>query len=350
MNNKTEKLDSGVNVGGDLKFGHDQSINWGHREKIFQKVDPTIVEKFFGEAINMQGFEFTIGHGNNGRGTIQVCSTSKIIVIYGAKHASAFIDDVLHKKIYHKHAKLKSTKPLANGVANLRFKPFSSEIDETDDINYGLGEETIKELVTFTKNKSKLDLIIVVRNPIYKLISGLLQDLESHLNNNFVVSGLIKSLFKELDTFSNETSIGDLPPKVVAELFYKYVNELYSQTGSLKGTHTTLHNEAIWNFLEHYPKIPLDKVKIVDIDDTDSSLGDLLTDYHDEISDSWKKKLFKSHRPKWVNLLTELNDYINLKGDKTFKKKLKEYCYQDFNYYSKLTTKYKDCFVKAETE
>lgn len=347
MDKENKRLDGGVNVDGEVKYGHDQSINWSHRQDILTTDNDSTITRFFGDIYEndgsflVSGKETTQGGSSdwtpgNNKAKLMISKTEKLIILFAAKHASAFLNDLLLKKLYTK-------KPLSDGITDFMFEPFSSKIN-TSHHNYDkLGVENAKEFLNLTKDKSKLDLIVVVRNPVYKLLSGLLQDLQNQINSNYVLSGLVKSQFDV--EFHNETDIGELPPKVVSELLYKYVMELFTQTGSLKSTHSTLLNEVTYNLLEEYPNIPKNKLKIIDIDDINSNLGDTISMYHDEINSNWQKNLFKSHRPKWIPLLKSLEKVVKEKNDwNSFIKILKNYCYQDYFYYLKLKEKYKECF------
>jgi len=341
MNNEKKRLDAGVNVDGELKYGHDNSINWSHRKDILTADSDSTIKRFFGDAYEEAGANYWTPGNSTAR--LMIAKTKKLLFIYAAKHASAFLNDLLFKKIYTKA-------PLSEGMADLIFEPFSSKISLSDDFGGGeLGIENAKEFLNLTKDKSKLDLIITVRNPIYKLISGLLQDLQNQVNSNYVLSGLVKSQYGI--EFNNQTDIGELPADIISELLYKYVMELFTQTGSLKSTHSTLLNEVTYNLLEEYPNLPKNKLKIIDIDDIHSNLGDTISMYHDEISSKWKKNLFKSHRPKWIPLLKSLEKVVKEKYDwNSFLKILKTYCYQDYFYYLKLKEKYKECFFTTNNE
>lgn len=354
MNKKNERLDKGVSVNGEIKYGQDSAINWSHRKEILTTDNDSIIARFFGDVYEtdgsfiIPGTETTSGSAEvwtpgNGKARLIMGKTKKLLIIYAAKHASAFLNDLLYKKIY-------TNTKLSEGMTDVVFKPFSSKIELTDLSNGDeLRIENSEEFIKITKDKSKLDLIVVVRNPIYKLISGLLQDLQNQVNSNYLLSGLVKNEF-DIE-FNNHTDIGELPPDVVSELLYKYIMELFIQTGSLKSTHTTLLNEVIYNLLEEYPNIPKNKLKIIDIDDINSNLGDTISMYHDEINSKWQKNLFKSHRPKWVPLLTSLEKVLKQKNKwDTFLQMLKTYCYQDYFYYLKLKEKYKESFFTTNNE
>tara|TARA_B100001939_G_scaffold121627_1_gene105396 strand:- start:2216 stop:3253 length:1038 start_codon:yes stop_codon:yes gene_type:complete len=341
MDKGSERLDSGVDINGELKYGDDISINYSQRNNILTVDNHSIINKFFGEAFNFSyDNPWTPG---NGKAKFTISKTNKLLVLYAAKHASSFLQDLLHTKKYTEEV-ISTENP-----TQLTFNNFKSEINLTPKGNLAkLGIENAKELVKITNNESELDLIVVIRNPIYKLISGLIQDLEGQLENNYLLPAVIKNQYKiDIEDYN---TIGDLPSEVAAELFYEYTMRLLIQTGTLKNHHSTLLNEATYNLLEQYSKIPKNKLKIVDVDDVHSNLGHTILTHHNEITSNWKEGLFKTHRPKWISLLTSLEKILEEKNrTHSFKQILKNYCYQDYFYYLKLKEKYKDCFVTTNT-
>lgn len=199
-----------------------------------------------------------------------------------------------------------------------------------------------EEFVKIVNGKSKKDLIIVTRNPVYKWFSGVYQEMEGEFHKSYAIRHLLKQKYKE-ETISE--FLDDLSDPAFEEVSYAILKGAFESGRTVKWAHAKLYNEAYYNFLELNPKIDKSKLKIIDIDQPKGDLASLLGAYHPEILELRHTKSFATHRLTHERIFSSIvNNIINSKEPALHTEITNSLSHQYF-YYLMLQKKYEKYFI-----
>lgn len=210
----------------------------------------------------------------------------------------------------------------------------------------------IPELQEFKKimnGESKKDLIIVTRNPIYKWMSGLIQELTDEMQSSVTLASFISDKYNFLiddigSLFENKKIKEDLKKQILSDLAFRYLHGSLIKNGTTLINHMYLYNEIYYLFLENN-KIDLSKLKIVDIDSDKGDLVDIFKMYYPEIPESMNTAGFWTHRYKWDLALSNLQNFLE-NNDIVASQILKTEVQRDLYYYNLLLKKYNKNLIK----
>lgn len=205
------------------------------------------------------------------------------------------------------------------------------------------------EFIKLVNGKSKKDLIIVTRNPIYKFLSGIFQDISLDLSKSHILYYMMESKYpiKNTEKIENENKfnhlqdIENLHPNAIGELSWIHAKNLFYKYQSISRGHSAPYNELFFNFLYLHKSIDKSKIKIVDLDNPEYSIVDVIKKYFPEIKETDRLNNFWSHRSKHELVLKgiETHSKIELDGE-TIRKWLIKEVQRDYNYYKLLKESY----------
>lgn len=194
-------------------------------------------------------------------------------------------------------------------------------------------------LVSICDGKSTKDLILVIRNPIYKWLSGLVMDVKSEVNQSKLLFNLIK------EKYSLSDSVKDITPEALADITYHHLKSNLKEGLTISESHAALYNESHYNFLL-CNNIDLNKLRIIDIDDPDSDLLGLLQSYYPIIQHDASTKSFWTQRGYHSAIINGLISAIADNKDIILSSIIKQTISRDFYYYNLLKNKFKDNIAK----
>ena len=256
--------------------------------------------------------------------------TEKYGILFTSKGGSSYIMRTLKEYNLSEHV---DENEFANGFGPV----FLSTLHPSS-----TGKGTPKKFAEFfsiLNGKSKKDLIIVTRNPVYKWISGVYQEISMDYSKSNILYGMLQNDYKLNEC---ETNINKLTDDILEKLVYRYlVGSLY-RNGTVATDHAALYNQSFFLFILNN-KIDMNKLKIVDIDDPNCNINKLLKSYNSEVIVNKTDGLW-THRPKHEHVLKGVID--NLGSSINIKDILKREVGTDFYYYSLLKTQFDKNFVK----
>ena len=149
-----------------------------------------------------------------------------------------------------------------------------------------------EEFIKLLNGKSNKDLIIITRNPLFKWLSGIIQDVEGELRDS--ESELYKwvdDTFKGFDISninkSPDSRDYDLNQPIISKIIYKYLMLMYlDNNNSCTKNHASLYNELFYLFLENNKNINFSKVRLVDIDSENGDIVEFIKNYYPSLDDS----------------------------------------------------------------
>jgi hypothetical protein len=208
--------------------------------------------------------------------------------------------------------------------------------------------ESLEELESILNGKSKKDLIFVTRNPIYKFLSGIYQDITGELISSKILLQVISNEYNiEYDHINNIDKIKSLSESALSFAAYNLLKYRLLSGESVCAGHSTLHNEFYYSLLTNN-NIDNNKLKIVDIDDPSSDLIACLSKYNPEILENGKSKAFWTHRPYHEILLNGIEKICMDKNDMQLLNVIRREIKNDFYYYTLIRHYYKKYIYKNE--
>ena len=256
--------------------------------------------------------------------------TEKFGIIFTMKGGSSYITNILDD------LKLSVVPSTLNSAWNHVFKSVmrikNADIETTQ----------YKEFLNIVNGKSKKDLILVTRNPIYKWVSGVYQEMEVEYKNSKTLRYFINSSgSKEIP--SNE--MDDLEDSEFSEFVFNVIKAAFDIGETSTWAHAGLYNEMFYNFLELNPNIDKSKLKIIDIDSQDGDLTDILSMYYPEIKMNSKSHRFSTHRNLHKRVLSGVQNKIS-HDSSALENDIKYRLSQDYYYYILLKHKYQKYLFK----
>jgi hypothetical protein len=207
-------------------------------------------------------------------------------------------------------------------------------------------EKLIKEsnttLAEMLSGKSKKDLIVVTRNPLYKWLSGLFMDINGEVHR----SKLLYTFIKEKHNLNNNEDPLYLSPEALGDITYMYLKTAQERGDKIGDGHAALYNETYYNLLINNTRTDLTKLKIIDIDDIDSDIFTLIKKYYPEIEHDNSTKSFWTMRGQHEAMLKGLMKNISENNDESLKSLIKQEILRDFYYYNLLKERFKKSIVK----
>jgi hypothetical protein len=220
---------------------------------------------------------------------------------------------------------------------------FNKEIKYHFNINKNRTENLDFKLDEFNKivnGKSKKDLIIVTRNPIYKFLSGMYQDLSIEFLKSDLLYSFLKEKYKDENLpIHDSKDIDSLPERIIGEMAYLHVKNLFYKEENIRYGHSSLYNELFFNFLYVNKSINKSKIKIIDIDNPNYNLFEVFKKYYPEIEQSNRSKHFWTHRDKHRIILEGVSKHIK-EDELHIKQFIRETVNQDYYYYKLLLQNY----------
>lgn len=215
----------------------------------------------------------------------------------------------------------------------------SSKIGFKQDI---LIDELVKPIEEILNGKSKKDLIIVIRNPVYKFLSGLYQDVSFELQSSDVLLGIVSNKYDvKYNHKDNDDKIKSLNDSAICFLAYNLLKYRLSSGQDVASSHSDLYNEFYYSLLTNN-NIDSSKLKIVDIDDPNSDLIKCLGEYNPEIIDSSNNRGYWTHRGHHEMLLNGIEKLCLEDNNFELLKAVKSEINNDFHYYTLIRQNYKD--------
>lgn len=187
---------------------------------------------------------------------------------------------------------------------------------------------------------SKKDLIIVIRNPIYKWLSGVWMDINLEVETSKILYSYLKEKYS-LDNMGGDNYLSD---EAIQDIIFKYIKQSIESGELACNSHGALYNESFFNLLTNN-NISKDKIKIIDIDDGDVDLIDLFQKFYPQIQRSEADKLFWTMRGIHKTIIDGLVKEIQNQNDKLFSSVLRNELHRDLYYYTLLKEKYKNNFI-----
>lgn len=299
-----------------------------------------VVDKFFSDNEMEKILDKTVGG-------VYYAETPKFGILYHNKGGSTLIKNVFENK-NNETLKINGEAIYSNSVGSNKLTPINDKQwswatklhKDRDVLNESLGD-----FEKITKGTSKKDLLIVIRNPKLKLLSGLLQDTNGHLQNHLqhsddlFIKGYLFKNYPTLNRFGSWDELKELHPNIWEEVFefqlFGYFKYYWNGVTDTRSAHGKLgFNEMYYKFLELNP-INLDKLRIVDIDSTDGNLETVFKEYHKNLELPGWVHSNKGKYSDMVNLLRKVNQkYPELL------KQVKVEISKDYFYYNLIKEKY----------
>lgn len=183
--------------------------------------------------------------------------------------------------------------------------------------------------------KSKKDIILVTRNPIIKWMSGIIMDMELIIHN----SPIIKKL---LDVpHDDDKNVYNL--NILRSFLPKYLNELWETRSSFLDRHSHLYNEHFFQFLTLNKGINLNKLHIVDIDNSNHDIVEVIRTYYPDIKETNSTKHFWTKRDKHEHIFFHLENYLQKNNfNEPIIKRLEKEISNDYKWYRILLKTYEN--------
>lgn len=253
----------------------------------------------------------------------QYMETEKYGIIFTSKGGSSYITKTLTD-----YALFTDDSSEFNNIFNSTLYPSNSKQSTSKKYN---------EFFSIINGTSKKDLIIVTRNPLYKWLSGVYQEIEMEYSNSNILYGMTQDEYKP-----NNNNSDKLTKDLLEKLVYKYLIGTLYREGNITIGHMALYNQVFFLFLLNN-NIDTNKLKIIDIDDYESSINKLFNLYNPEILIDDTQGLW-THRTKHEHILRGLDLSVN--NSINIKEMVKREVGIDFYYYSLLNKKFDKNFVK----
>ena len=270
--------------------------------------------------------------------TPQIEITDKYAIIFTEKGGSSAIIGILDQY------KLSNLKVSNNDnhprlIATLMFN--TSELEE-----FELSSEQ-KEIKDILDGNSKKDLIIVTRNPIYKWLSGVYQDVLFEVERSSILLNQVLDKNKSFKpyNFSENNKKKLLAKESLSQFVYSLLKYRQRIGIPIASDHSRLYNETFFSMLLNL-KIDKSKLKIIDLDDPGSDLMDCLSKYNPEILETCNTESYWTQRPHHTEIISSINTECKKRNDEELLSKIKDELLKDFYYYTLIRKHYKDYIYK----
>jgi hypothetical protein len=244
-----------------------------------------------------------------------------------------------------------STFDLGEGGRNQKIINFFQDnqcfIDEPcEELKFPEELEGFKSILNGT---SKKDLLIVIRNPIKKWLSGLIQELGKELESSMIASSFLSEAnrinINSLDDIYKSEHISEEEKSTIyAELSHKFLKMAIFRHGTSQIDHMKLYNESLFLFLNNN-KLDLSKIRIIDLDSENSDLVEVFKKYYPDLKTNDNIDNFWSHRKLWDIFSNKLS-YTLKNNDNGIYQIIKNEIERELYYYELILKKYKDNIYK----
>lgn len=193
---------------------------------------------------------------------------------------------------------------------------------------------------------SENDFVVIIRNPRYKWLSGVLQDLRQQNSNDSLQPSLIGFLVNKYPTLSEifkdpkkrflEEVLNNEPDAFYDLLKHFLLGHLAVNKG-LTNNHSKLYNEVTYKLLHLNTEIDKTKLKILDLDSVEGNIDNVFKHYYPDldISDGQGKS---TQRKKYEPLLNALKRFEN--EYPIYMSMIQESISRDFFYYKLIKQNY----------
>lgn len=192
---------------------------------------------------------------------------------------------------------------------------------------------------------SEKDFIVIIRNPRYKWLSGVLQDLRQQNSNDSLQPSLVGFLVNKYPNLTEylknqknsflEQVLNNEPDAFYDLLKYFLLGHL-ALTNCLTNNHSKLYNEVTYKLL-HLNTIDETKLKILDLDSVDGNIDNLFKHYYPDLDISHgqgKSTQRKKYEPLLIALKRFENEYP------IYMSMIQESISRDFFYYKLIKQNY----------
>lgn len=256
--------------------------------------------------------------------------TEKFGIIFFMKGGSSFIMNTLNL----------ANLTTIDSTINKEWRNLFKKIIRID--NKDVESEYYSEFIKIINGKSKKDLILVTRNPVYKWASGVYQEMEAEYEKSRTIKYFLKEKY-EKENISEV--IDDLSDDEFEYLCYTLLKSSFQSGEGTFWGHTLLYNEVYYNFLELNPKINKSKLKIIDIDSPNGDLITLLSSYYPEILTLQHTNRFTSHRLQHEKIFNSIQKKIQ-GNELTLLDHIIKKIQNEHYYYLMLEHKYGEYFIQ----
>ena len=247
-------------------------------DKLFRKLVINLDKDYSGET----------GYNNKTHNVFpmpQYLESKKFGIMFSAKGGSGWIGDAFREN---------------NLSIQPKGKPFSMVWQQL--ISPWGGEDKHGDLNNILNGSSEKDFILVTRNPLYKFVSGLWEEIHTtyQLSNIFRGSVLVegKSFHTEKGGLLGQSM------EFIQDIMTKWILGTIDLQGDVSHAHAALYNESYYNLLTLH-NINRKNLKIVNIDSVDGDLENVFNEYYTNLK--IKKDGYGTHRNKHEKLLTCLS-------------------------------------------
>lgn len=255
--------------------------------------------------------------------------TDKFGILFSPKGGSSIIENILEDYNLSVLSEFSDKKWVSNYFSFISAKRRESSI-----------YKTWNEFRDICDGTSKKDLIIVIRNPIYKWLSGAWMDINLEVETSKILYPYLKEKYS-LEKIDGDNHLSD---EAIQDIIFKYLKESIDSGELACNTHGSLYNESFFNLLTNN-NISKDKLKIIDIDDGNVDLIDVFQKFYPQIQRSEADKLFWTMRGVHKTIIDGLVTEIGNQNDKLYSSILRNELHRDLYYYTLLKEKYKNNFI-----
>lgn len=212
----------------------------------------------------------------------------------------------------------------------------------TQSLMYNTNKISIDEYQNYKlllSGKSKLDLILIIRNPVYKFISGILEDIQGQIKGSIILQNQLKQKFKDFDI--NKIRRKEISLPILREMTHSYLTTMVESESSVTFSHTNLYNNSFFCMLNSNKKIDLNKLKIIDLDNPNINIDDVFKSYYPE---SITSDVFWSNRNYYKTILEVIREIQN-NNYKVFSV-IQRDIHRDYYYYTLIKKIYKNNLIQ----
>ena len=193
---------------------------------------------------------------------------------------------------------------------------------------------------------SENDFVVVIRNPRYKWLSGVLQDLRQQNSNDSLQPSLIGFLVNKYPTLSEIfkdskkrflEEVLNNEPDAFYDLFKHFLLGHLALNKSVTNHHSKLYNEVTYKLLHLNTEIDETKLKILDLDSVEGNIDNVFKHYYPDLDISHgqgKSTQRKKYEPLLIALKRFENEYP------IYMSMIQESISRDFFYYKLIKQNY----------
>lgn len=254
--------------------------------------------------------------------TPQYQESEKFGIMFSAKGGSSWIIDAFREN---------------NLSIQPKGKPFSMVWPEL--ISPWGGENKHGDLTNILNGSSEKDFILVTRNPLYKFVSGLWEEISMSYGQDNIFRG---SVLVEGRSFHNKRGgLLDESMEFIQDIMTRWILGTIDLHGNVSCAHASLYNESYYNLLTLH-NINRKNLKIVNIDSVDGDLENVFNEYHTNLK--IRKSGFSTHRDKHEKLLTCLSKLCD--ENPKIHKFISRTIHRDLYYLNRIKKEFENQFYK----